>query len=196
VKPYERPGPNKSEANFKAKRSVNNGGNLAVVGDLTLTRIERSANMIASEGYYGAEYDEPIVHTASHEVTLLLQGASIPAAQNGQLELVGTISVSRERFPQLMAALAFGNWPSMVVEDEKCDTPTKVGTDYFGGACAGIEIDTAGRALRAKTVVGGNGYYGFNPAVSPETNQATLSLDLKLSQMASVAPGMAKAAGN
>jgi hypothetical protein len=36
---------------------------VAVIGDLTVTRVERSVTMDAREGYYGPFYGEPIVHT-------------------------------------------------------------------------------------------------------------------------------------
>jgi polyisoprenoid-binding protein YceI len=200
ITPYGRPGPNNSEASFKAKRSaMTSDGKLAVNGDLTLTRVERSVTLNPTEGYYGAEYGTPVAHTATHEVTLVFPGASLPAAQNGAMELVATTNISRERFPQMLAALALGNWPSMVVEDEKCTMPSKVGTDYSGGTCTGTPVATATRSLATATVGGGTGYYGFKPAVVPDGSQATLTLDLKLNQMAatsSVASGMANAAGN
>ncbi len=200
IKPYERLGPNNSEASFKAKRSaITSDGKLAVIGDLTLTRTERSVTMNPTTGYSGSDYGPPVVHTATHEIALVFPGASLPAAQNGAMQLLATTSVSREGFPQLLAALALNNWPSMVVEDEKCRMPSKVGTDYSGATCTGTQVANATRSVAPATVGGGTGYYGFKTAVVPDGSQATLTLDLKLTPIAatsSEASGMAKAAGN
>ena len=123
IKPDKSLGADYSEISFKSKRSaMTSDGKLAVVGDLSLTRVERSVTMDASEGYYGAEYGAPVVQTDTQEITLVFPAASLPAAQNGTMQLSATTNISRERFPQLLAALAQGTWPSMVVEDGKCTT--------------------------------------------------------------------------
>jgi hypothetical protein len=200
IEPYEKVGPNSSEAIFKSKRSaMTSDGKLAVIGDLTLIRAERSVTMNPTEGYSGADYGAPIVHTATHEVTLVFPGANLPTAQNGAMEFLATTNISRERFPQLLAALSLSNWPRIVVEDEECTMPSKVGTDYSGATCTGTQIATATRSLAPATVGGGTGYYGFKPAVVPDRSQAAFTLDFKLTQMqpaSSAASGMARAGGN
>jgi hypothetical protein len=203
IKPGKSQGTDYSEISFKSKRSAVTGdGKLAVIGDLSLTRVERSvapAYVGGGEGYYGAEYGEPVVHTDTREVTFVFPSAAQPAAQNGTMQLSAVTNISRERFPQLMAALAPGNWPTVVVEDEKCTaTYTGGGEGYYGATCTGTPVATATNAVNPY-VGGGEGYYGFEPAVVPDGSQATIALNLKLTQLApapSAASGAAKAAGN
>jgi len=198
IKPDNSLGADYSEISFKSKRSaMTSDGKLAVVGDLSLTRVERSVTMDANEGYYGAEYGAPVVQTDTEEVTLVFP-ASLPAAQNGAMQLSASTNISRERFPQLLAALAQGNRPSMVVQDENCTMPSTVGEDYSGAICTGTPVETATNAVNPYAG-GGEGYYGSEPAVIPDGSQATIALNLKLTQVAaapSASSGAAGAAGN
>jgi len=198
IKPDNSLGADYSEISFKSKRTaMTSDGKLAVVGDLSLTRVERSVTMDANEGYYGAEYGAPVVQTDTEEVTLVFP-ASLPAAQNGAMQLSASTNISRERFPQLLAALAQGNRPSMVVQDENCTMPSTVGEDYSGAICTGTPVETATNAVNPYAG-GGEGYYGSEPAVIPDGSQATIALNLKLTQVAaapSASSGAAGAAGN
>jgi len=200
IKPDKSLGADYSEISFKSKRSaMTSDGKLAVVGDLSLTRVERSVTMNPSEGYYGAEYGAPVVQTNTQEVTLVFPAASLPAAHNGAMQLSATTNISRERFPQLLAALAQGNWPSMVVQDEKCTTTYAGGGEgYYGATCTGTPVETPTNAVNAYAG-GGEGYYGSEPAVIPDGSQATIALNLKLTQVASApsaSSGAAQTAGN
>ena len=54
-------------------------------------------------------------------------------------------NISVEDFPELMAAVSSTVWP-VFVADEKCSTPSNLGTeDYSGPACTGERIDVADR---------------------------------------------------
>jgi len=195
IKPDNSLGADYSEISFKSKRSaMTSDGKLAVVGDLSLTRVERSvtAYVGGGEGYYGAEYGPPVVQTDTEEITLVFPAASLPAAQNGAMQLSATTNISRERFPQLLAALQ-GNGPSMVVQDEKCTTVQSGGGEgYYGASCTGTPVATATNAVNAYAG-GGEGYYGSEAAVVPNGSQATIALNLKLTQVAS-APSASSAA--
>ncbi len=193
IKPDKSLGADYSEISFKSTRSaMTSDGKLAVVGDLSLTRVERSVTMDANEGYYGAEYGAPVVKTDTEEITLVFPAASLPAAQNGAMQLSATTNISRERFPQLLAALQ-GSGPSMVVEDEKCTTVQSGGGEgYYGATCTGTPVETATNAVNPYSG-GGEGYYGSEPAVIPDSSQATIALNLKLTQVAS-APSASSAA--
>jgi hypothetical protein len=200
IEPDESLAADYSEISFKSKRStMTSDGNLAVVGDLSLTRVERSVTVDPNEGYYGAEYGAPVVQTDTQEVTLVFPDASLPAAHSRTMQLSAATNISRERFPQLLAALAQGNWPSMVVEDENCTMPSTVGEDYSGAICTGTQVASATNSMAPATAGGGEGYYGFELAVVPDGSQATIALNLKLTQVASApsaASGTAQAAGN
>jgi len=196
IKPDNSLGADYSEISFKSKQSATtNDGKLVVTGDLSLTRVERSVTPYigGGDGYYGAEYGAPVVQTDTQEVTLVFPATSQSAAQNGTMQLSATTHISRERFPQLLAALAQGNWPSMVVEDGKCTTTYAGGGDgYYGATCTGIPVATATNAVNTYAG-GGEGYYGSEPAVIPDGSQATIALNLKLTQVAS-APSASSAA--
>lgn len=199
IKPDKGLGADYSQISFKSKRSeMSSDGKLAVVGDLSLTRVERSVTLDPNEGYYGAEYGAPLVLTDAHEVTLVFPG-SLPATQNGAMQLWAASNISPERFPQLLTAVAPGNWPSMVVQDENCTMPSTVGEDYSGAICTGTPVTIAANSVSPATGGGGEGYYGFEPAVVPDGSQATIAFDLKLTQVASApsaASGAAETAGN
>ncbi len=199
IKPDKSLGADYSEISFKSTRSaMTSDGKLAVVGDLSLTRVERSVTMDANEGYYGAEYGAPVVKTDTEEITLVFPAASLPAAQNGAMQLSATTNISRERFPQLLAALQ-GSGPSMVVQDEKCTTVQSGGGEgYYGATCTGTPVETATNAVNPYSG-GGEGYYGSEPAVIPDGSQATIALNLKLTQVASApsaSSGTTQTAGN
>ncbi|MFZ3213343.1 MAG: hypothetical protein WA188_17710 [Terriglobales bacterium] len=188
IKPDNSLGADYSEISFKSKRSaMTSDGKLTVVGDLSLTRLQRSVTPYAGggDGYYGAESGAPVVQTDTQEVTLVFPAASLSAAQNGTMQLSAMTHISRERFPQLLSALEQGNWPSMVVEDGKCTTRYAGGGDgYYGAACTGTPVATATNAVNTYAG-GGEGYYGSQPAVIPDGSQATIALNLNLTQVAS-----------
>ena len=170
-----------SKISFSSKRSaITDDGKLAVIGDLTLTRVERSVTLDPNEGYYGASYGEPVAHTDTREVTFLLPAEARPAQENGRTQLSASTSISREYFPQLLNALAPGNWLNMVVEDEQCTVPSAVGEGYYGATCTGMPIATPTNSVAPATAGIGEGYYGFEPAVVPDGGQATIALDLRL----------------
>ncbi len=199
IKPDTRVGPDHSEISFKSKRSaITIDGKLAVVGDLSVTRVERGATLDPNEAYRGAEYSDPAIHIDTQEVTLVFPGASLPAAQKGAIQLSALTNIGREGFPQLLAALAPGNWPSMVVEDENCTMPSTAGEDYSGAICTGTPVPIATNSLVPATNGGSEDYRGFEAAVAPNGNQATIALNLILTQVAPTLPAAsseAKSAG-
>ena len=103
------------------------------------------------------------------------------AAQDGTMLFSGTTSVIREDFPPLVDAVTLDDWPTVLVNDKKCEVPpTTVGEDYSGVKCSGTEIAAVSNSEVPNGV--GEGYYGFQPAVTPDRNHATITLNLKLTQ--------------
>ena len=192
-------GPNSSEISFRSKRSaITSDGKLAIVGDLSVSRIERSVRLDPNEAYHGAEYGDRVVYTDTREVILIFPGNSLPAAQNGVINLSAATIINREGFPELLAALESANWPNVVVEDKNCTNPSIVAEDYSGPACAGTAVITATNSVQTATG-GGEGYSGFEPAIVPDRNYATMALDLKLTQVTpelSAASAAAESAGH
>jgi hypothetical protein len=161
-------------------------GQLEVIGDLTLSRVERTVTAIPSEGYAGPVYSNPVIHTDMREVAFLFPSVSAsslsvsltPAALQSYVpELVGSARIGREDFPGLSAAIKDTNWPS-VVRNKVCFFPSTMGKDYSGARCTGTVIAaTRDDSCHPGTV--GEDYSG--PLCTPPTgNQTTIVLDLKL----------------
>jgi len=186
------------EISFKSKRStVTDDGKIAVVGELSVTRVERSVNLDPSEGYYGATYGEPVVSTATREVTLVLPAEPDPGAQTSSVELLASTRVSREYFPELLSAMSPGNWSNLEVEDESCTVRAATGEGYYGATCTGTPVETATNSVAPATPTSGEGYYGFETAVIPDGGQATIAFDLRLTRAASsMSAASSASAGN
>lgn len=199
INPDNRLGPDYSVISFKSKRSAITGdGKLVVVGDLSVSSVERSVTLDSNEAYRGPVYGEPAVHTDTREVTLVFPSPSLTAAQNGPIQLSASTTVGREDFPQLLAALAPGNWPTTLVNDEKCTMPSTIGEDYSGQICTGTVIATVTNNEVMIGTAGGEDYRGFEPAVVPNDNIGTIALNLKLTQLSptpTAASGAAESAG-
>jgi polyisoprenoid-binding protein YceI len=160
-------------------------GQLEVIGDLTLSRVEHTVTAIPSEAYAGPVYGNPVIHTDMREVAFLFPSVSAaslsvpltPAALQSYVpELVGSARIGREDFPGLSAALKDTNWPS-VVRNKVCFFPSTIGEDYSGARCTGTVI-AATRDVSCHLGTVGEDYIG--PLCTPPTgNQTTIVLDLK-----------------
>jgi polyisoprenoid-binding protein YceI len=128
---------------FKSTRILRIGnGQLAVIGNLTLTRVERTVIATPTEDYAGPVYGQPVIHNETHEITFLfpsasaenVSGALTPAVQQtkGVLEIVGAARVDREEFPELLSAIQDTNWPS-IVQNEHCQASYSGGGEGYSG---------------------------------------------------------------
>jgi polyisoprenoid-binding protein YceI len=174
---------------FKSTRTLKTGnGKFEVIGDLTLTRVERTVTAAPTEAYAGPVYGDPVIHADTREIKFqfstlsaaLLPGPLTPATlQNkGAQEIVGAARVGHEDFPELLGAIQETNWPS-VVQNKDCHTPSTVGEDYRGAHCAGTLIAETSDDNCHMPASLGEDYSG--PLCTPATgNQTTIVLDLKL----------------
>jgi polyisoprenoid-binding protein YceI len=171
---------------FKSKHILRTENDkLEVIGDLLLSRVERTVTATPSEGYAGPEYGDPVIHTDMREVTFFFPSVkavslSLPltpaAVQSGPLELVGSARIRREDFPGLAAAIKDTNWPS-VTRNKACFTPSTGGEDYSGTLCTGTVI-AATHDDTCHPAALGEDYRGV--LCTPTTgNQTTIVLDLK-----------------
>jgi polyisoprenoid-binding protein YceI len=174
---------------FKSKRIVKTtDGRLELIGDLTLTQVQRSVSMVPSEAYAGPVYGEPVIHSETHETAFffssvnsqVLSRTSQAAALQTEksIELSGSTHVYYEKFPQLLSAVRNTNWPD-VVKDEECRMPSTIGEDYSGAGCTGTIIAASSKASCQMPASVGDDYSG--PVCIPAAgNQTTIVLDLKL----------------
>jgi polyisoprenoid-binding protein YceI len=173
---------------FKSTRILRTGnGRLEVVGDLTLTRAERTVTATPTEAYAGPVYGDPVIHNVTREITFLFPGMSparvseslTPAVQQtkGVLEIVGAARVDREEFPELLSAIKGTNWPT-VVHNKDCQMASTVGEDYSGAVCTGTLIAATHDDNCHMPSSAGEDYSG--PRCTPATgNQTAIVLDLK-----------------
>lgn len=114
-------------------------GRLQTTGTMVLTRVDRSVQADATEGYAGPVYGPPVIHRVTHEVTLVFD---LPAgggkAQDGAIQESASTKVLREDFPQLLKAVTATYWPP-VIQDMNC-TPANPGEDYHGIPCTGTML--------------------------------------------------------
>ena len=173
---------------FKSTRILRTGnGQLAVIGNLTLTRVERTILATPPEDYAGSVYGDPVIHNETREITFLFPSASAahvsrpstPATlqKRAVLEIVGSARVDRDEFPELLSAIQETDWPS-VVRNKDCHMPSTVGEAYSGALCTGTLVEpTRDDNCDTPAPVGED---HSSPQCTPATgNEATIVLDLK-----------------
>jgi len=177
VTPGSEEGADHAKMSFTSKQSVTTSdGKLIVTGDLSVTRIERSVTADPNEAYAGPQYGDPVAHTDTHQIALTFADPRQLAARDGTMLFSGTTSVIREDFPLLLDAVTLDDWPTVLVNDKKCEVPPTIGEDYSGVTCSETEIAAVGE-----------GHDGFQPAVTPDHNHATITLNLRMTQMSATA---------
>ena len=124
---------------FKSTRTVVENDEEDVIGDLTLTILERSATYNPAKDYAGPVYGKRVAHNITRQVVFVFPKESL-AQQNAKAEISATALIGHENFPELLPAIYAVNWPP-VVEDEHCRMPTNVGEDYAGLSCTGTAIE-------------------------------------------------------
>jgi polyisoprenoid-binding protein YceI len=112
---------------FHSKQVVQTpDGRLRAIGNLSLTRVDRNVELtMSNEGLSEIQADPPpVIHRSSHEVTFVLEfPAAVGSGQKeGTIRAVGTTSVSREDFPQMLKTAVSTYWPSLV-QEENCEIP-------------------------------------------------------------------------
>ena len=175
---------------FTSERSATTrNGKLVITGELSITRIERSATIDPNESYAGPVYGDPVARTDTRQITLVFSDARQAAAQAGTMQFSGRTSISREDFPQFLNALTVDDWPSQLVNDKVCHGPSNPGAaDDFGTNCIGTVIATVTNPTVMVGSAGAEDYSGFQPAVTPDRDRGSIVLDLKLRRESSASP--------
>jgi len=188
---------------FKSTRILRTGnGRLEVVGDLTLTRVERAVTVTPNEAYAGPVYGDPVIHSETREITFRfpnlsaarLSGPLTPGTsqKNRAPGIVGSAQVAREEFPELVSALEEANWPP-VVQNKDCHMPSGAGEDYSGAVCTETLIAaTSDGNCHMPASVGED--YSSPLCTPPAGDQTKIVLDLKLLSTGSE-PSVANGAG-
>jgi polyisoprenoid-binding protein YceI len=173
---------------FHSKRILRmSNGELQVIGDLTLTRVERSVTH--TKALAGPVYGDPVLHNETREVRLLFPSLTAAVSadsmkqknlqEKGEVDLSGSARVGYEEFPALLKTIRATNWPA-VIENEQCQMPSTVGEDYHGPTCTGTVIAvTHNDSCQMTSSPDAEDYSG--PACTPAAgNETTIALHLKL----------------
>ncbi len=166
---------------FKSKEILRTeAGQLKIVGELTLARVERSVRAVPGEAYAGPLYSDLVIHTTSHEVTFLFKNLGTPTPSAASTSnLSGSARVKQHDFSQPLNAVRDTNWPA-VVQNEECRNPSTVGEDYDGLKCTGRVIAaTQTDNCEPGQSGGGEGFTGL-VCTTPAGSETTIALDLKL----------------
>ena len=172
---------------FKSTRILSTGdGELEVIGDLTLNRLERTIITTQTDACAGRVGGVPVIRNEAREIMFLfpsvsaahLSGPLTPSMlqKKGVLEIVGSARVDREEFPELLTAMKETKWPP-VVQKKGCHIPFTVGEGYSGARCAGTLVaGTRDDNCHTPASVGEDS----GPECTPATgDQTTIILDLK-----------------
>jgi len=174
---------------FHSKQILRMGdGKLEVIGDLTLTSVERSVTLTPNEAYDGPVYGDPVIHTETREIRFLFPNLSaalssgpltrVGLQKKDAIDLSGSTRVFDEDFPHLLSTIQDTNWPT-VVKDERCQMPATVGEDYDGATCTGTVIATThADNCRMPATVGDD--YSGPICTAPSGNQTTIVLNLEM----------------
>jgi polyisoprenoid-binding protein YceI len=186
--------PSATIINFKSKAvKLTADGNLAVTGNLTLTRVERPVTINDNEAYSGPVYGEPEAHSTTREVTFVFDNAGVAAGKTGNsrtLNLAASAGIKREDFPGLFEAITNVNWP-VVAESENCQAPATTGEDYQGPTCTGTPVVTQSNPPVSLSV--GEDYPAPDASPAPIRDSVKIVLNLELTRDSSAG---AAAAGN
>ena len=124
-----------------------NGTTIRVIGDMTITHVERMATYGPSESYGGPTYGPSVTRSATQQETLefrRVHEADALGTKGDSVEWSAASTIPGEAFPELLNAVAATAWPMFVVSEE-CTMPSNVGEDFSGPACTMETIDPAPR---------------------------------------------------
>jgi polyisoprenoid-binding protein YceI len=157
-------------------------GRLQATGNLSVTRVDRNVEAAPGKAYAGPVYGPPVIHRASREATFVFDFPATDGNENrdNSIEAVGSTSIFREDFPQLVRAVVSTYWPLVVVQ-EVCK-PTDASETYSGSRCVGRFMETPGFAPQGVSDEGIGVAQNFNAIVG---EHLTILVHLRLMAKAS-----------
>jgi hypothetical protein len=159
-------------------------GSLVVMGMLTVTHVEREVNTQWSIGYSGAELGNPVVHSLTHDVRLIVtEGSSAPQPTwpSSKPDLLASTRMNDKEFHGIKNALLDAVWP-IVVLDERCEPPPATASadmrGYQGAICAGTPVlPSASGEMPAWSE---QGYFGSEQPDPTVEDRVTILFSLRL----------------
>jgi polyisoprenoid-binding protein YceI len=161
----------------------NREGKLAVTGKLSVTQVQREANIVWNNAYSGPDYGAPVAETTSHQVTFVFEAEQQTTAtvhNQGPEEMSALATIDLRNFPALRSAWLDSVWP-IVVENEHCEMPQVRGSsmrDYAGAVCTGTPIEVTPLSTPPQRI--GTDYPEPNEVTAPANDAATILVHLRL----------------
>ena len=157
-------------------------GKLRIMGDLTVTYVEREAPADGNVAYGGPVLITPVAETAAGEVTFTfdkLLSEIVHGQKVAWLQMTGLGKIELEDLPTLQEWLSRSVWP-MVVEDRDCYMPNYSASmrDYNGAVCTGKLVETKPPEQAPHSF--GVDYSGPRSETPKRVNEVRILLDLKL----------------
>ena len=170
---------------FQSKScTLDPSGRLIATGDLTVTHVERETATEWSIAYSGAQLGDPVMHSLSHEVRLVIQdGSSVPAPKWPAVkpDLLASIRTSDKELHGIRNTLMDAVWP-IVVLDERCEQPPATASAdmraYQGANCSGTPVLTA--SLGEMPAWSDQGYSGSKDPDPTMEDRVTILFNLRL----------------
>jgi len=162
------------------KASLTADGRLQVTGALTVTRVERRAELTASEAYSGPVYVSRVVSQATREESFVIAiPASDPAGSSGnaKIEVSTAVKINREDFPELVNAVLSTTWPA-AAQDKTCEASPNSSEDYAGTLCTGSEVTLS--SITRAVASSAEDYPGDSANSAEAGNLLTVALHLQL----------------
>jgi len=173
---------------FKSTHILSTGnGKLEVIGNLILTRVQRTIAATPSEAHAGSVHGDPVIHKETREITFLFPGVSAAylseplsptkTQKERVLEIVGSARVQREEFSELPRAIKETSLPP-IVQNEDCYKPSTLVKDSNCASCSATPIAATQDNDRKAPASAGEDY--SRPQCTLVVgNQTTIVLDLK-----------------
>ena len=170
-----------TKMSFKSKRVVVENDHVEIIGDLTLTTLERDADYNPGEDYAGARYSKAAEHNVTREVVFAFPRKEL-AQKNAKGRISASAMIGRENFPGLIPAIYAAHWAPLI-ENEQCLMPPNASEDYAGPACTGTLVETANAAYVLANV---SEDYRGQEVKAPAGNMVKIVLNLQMSGDGSV----------
>ena len=160
----------------------NREGKLAVTGKLSVTQVQREANIVWNNEYSGPDYGAPVAETTTRHVTFVFEAEQQTAAtahNQGPEEMSALATIDLRNFPALRSAWLDSVWP-IVVENEHCEMPAVRSSmkDYAGAICTGTPIEVTPLSTPPQRI--GTDYPEPNEVTAPPNDEATILVHLRL----------------
>ena len=154
-------------------------GRLKVTGLLTVTQIERLAELNGNEAYSGPVYVDRVISLATREESFIFAIPSPITPKSKTADVSTSLRINREDFPELVNAVLSTSWPA-AAQDQNCEASLSFSEDYAGSFCTGSEVIVPSDT---RTVLAASEDYPGSQANSAEPgNFVTVALQLHLAQ--------------